>query len=271
MSADVTGDGIPDLIAGAGNGGGPRVRVIDGQTGQTVQDFFAFESTFRGGVNVAAGDVDGDGFADLILAPGDGGGPRVKVVSGKDGSVLADFFALADENFRGGVNVAAGDVDGDGLADVIATAANGGGPRLAGFSGASLRPGSTPTKLFSDFFALDSTLRTGAAVAVGDVDGDGRSDIAVSGGPAGSQRVAIFGADSVLSGSPTTLAAFTVADAGLPARIAAKQVDGDDFADLVVGTDDLAVYAGSDLRMGTVPTPTMFDAIPDFDGGVYVG
>ena len=236
-----------------------------------MQDFFAFESTFRGGVNVAAGDVNGDGFADLILAPGDGGGPRVKVVSGKDGTVLADFFALADQNFRGGVNVAAGDVDGDGLADVVVTAANGGGPRVAGFSGASLRPGSTPTKLFNDFFALDPTIRTGAAVAVGDVDGDGLSDITVSGGPAGSQQVAVFAADSVLAGSPTTLATFPVADAGLPARIAAKQVDGDDFADVVVGTDDLAVYAGSSLRTGTVPTPTPFEAIPEFDGGVYVG
>ncbi|HEX4608474.1 MAG TPA: FG-GAP-like repeat-containing protein, partial [Urbifossiella sp.] len=77
--ADVTGDGTPDLVIGTGVGGGPRVLVYDGRTGQLVRSFFAYESTFRGGVYVDAGDYDGDGFADILTAPGDGGASHIEV------------------------------------------------------------------------------------------------------------------------------------------------------------------------------------------------
>ena len=47
-------------------------------------DFFAFEQTLRNGVFVAAGDLDGDGFAEVIAGGGPGGGPRVLALSGTD-------------------------------------------------------------------------------------------------------------------------------------------------------------------------------------------
>src|SRR5207244_10999272 len=59
LSGDVNGDGFNDVITGAGNGGGARVRVYDGHNvdhGRPVKlyDFLAFGSGYRGGVYVAA-------------------------------------------------------------------------------------------------------------------------------------------------------------------------------------------------------------------------
>ena len=72
----MTGDGVEDIIAGSGSRSGARVRVFDGVTGAPLSgplgDLFAFGRGYRGGVFVAAGDVNGDGFADVIVAPSAG-------------------------------------------------------------------------------------------------------------------------------------------------------------------------------------------------------
>src|SRR5262245_4558949 len=90
---DVNGDGVPDLITGAGPGGGPHVRVFDGATGAELRSFFAYDAAFTGGVFVAAGDVNGDGKADIITGAGPGGGPHVRVFDGATGAELRSFFA----------------------------------------------------------------------------------------------------------------------------------------------------------------------------------
>ena len=81
---DVTGDGIPDIITGPGPGGGPHIKVIDGDTHLDIFSFFAFDERFTGGVFVAAADVNGDHLADIIVGADAGGGPHVKVFSGAD-------------------------------------------------------------------------------------------------------------------------------------------------------------------------------------------
>ncbi|MCU0705656.1 MAG: hypothetical protein MUF18_16910 [Fimbriiglobus sp.] len=51
-TADVTGDGVDDLITGAGPGGGPRVRVLRSNGLSVVDDFFADAPEFPGGVSL---------------------------------------------------------------------------------------------------------------------------------------------------------------------------------------------------------------------------
>ena len=114
---DLTGSGVSQIITGAGNGGGPLVKVFDA-AGNPQRSFFAYADIFRGGVRVAAGDVNGDGLSDIVTGAGVGGGPHVRVFSGLDNSVLTEYLAY-DANYRGGVYVAAGDVDGDGFADIV--------------------------------------------------------------------------------------------------------------------------------------------------------
>src|SRR5438045_2255137 len=68
---------------GGGPGGSPRVQVFDTTSGALLGDFQAFEPDFSGGVNVAVGDVNNDGLADVVVGAGQGGGPRVRVISGQ--------------------------------------------------------------------------------------------------------------------------------------------------------------------------------------------
>jgi hypothetical protein len=98
--ADLTGDGVAEVIAAAGPGGGPHVRVFDGASGEERNSFFAFESSFTGGVHVAASPELG-----IVTGPGIGGGPRVQVFD-LDGNVRSNFFAY-EPQFVGGVHVAA--------------------------------------------------------------------------------------------------------------------------------------------------------------------
>jgi len=168
-AGDVDGDGRADIIVGAGPGGGPHVRVLSGANLSELASFWAYDPAFDAGVTVAAGDVNGDGRADIVTGVGPGGGPHVRVLSGLDLSELASFFAY-DPSFQGGVNVAAGDLNGDGLSDIVTAAGRGGGPHVRVFNGADLSE-------LASFFAFDPAFGGGVAVATGDIDGDGRVDL----------------------------------------------------------------------------------------------
>ena len=165
-TADINGDGYPDIIVGAGPGGGPRVSVFDGRTGTLFRTFFAFEAGFRGGVSVAAGDVNGDGIADIVVGAGPGGGPAVAVFDGANPANVRRFFAY-DAGFRGGVNVAVGNVTGDGAAEIVVGAGAGGGPHVQVFAGPTLAP-------LASFFATPVTPQTtnGVRVSVTDLKRD---------------------------------------------------------------------------------------------------
>jgi hypothetical protein len=181
---DVNGDGVGDIITGADAGGGPEVRVFSGTDLTPLFSFFAYTEAFTGGVRVAAGDVNGDGLADIITGAGPGGGPHVEVFSGKDLTVLHSFFAYT-EAFTGGVYVAAGDINGDGHADVITGAGAGGGPHVEAFSGAD-------NSVLQSFMAYDPGFLGGVRVGVVDSVGAGFGDIITAAGPGGGPHVKLL-------------------------------------------------------------------------------
>lgn len=183
-AGDVNGDGKDDIIVAPDAGMPPLVRVFDGNTGDVLRSFFAYSSFFLGGVRVAAGDVNGDGRADIITGPGPGGSPNVKVFNGANFGLHKSFFAFSSD-FSGGVYVAAGDVNGDGRADIITGAGPGGGPHVSVFDGGS-------NQLLHSFFAFSSNFQGGVRVAAGDVNGDGRADIITGAGPGGGPHVHVF-------------------------------------------------------------------------------
>jgi len=182
--ADVTGDGIQDIICAAGPGGGPQVVVVDGRTFGPVLSFYAFTPTFTGGVFVAVGDVNADGRAEIITGAGAGGGPQVTIFDGLTGTVVNSFFAF-NPTFTGGVTVAAGDVNADGRAEVIAGAGAGGGPQVTVYDALT-------SQALLSFFAFDASFTGGVFVSAGDTNGDGRVDIIAGAGSGGGPQVSTF-------------------------------------------------------------------------------
>jgi hypothetical protein len=116
---DLEGDGTIEIICGAGVGGGPHVRIFNKDGVLINPGFFAYDEDFRGGVNVAAADIDGDGKNEIVTGPGLGGDPEVRVYD-KDGNLLQDPFFATDSNDHVGIEVSAADLDGDGIDEIIA-------------------------------------------------------------------------------------------------------------------------------------------------------
>lgn len=175
-SADVDGDQTPEVIVGPAAGQPPRLSVYT-PDGVLKRSFDVLDGKFRGGVSLANGDVDGDGVSDIIVGAGPAGGPQVAAYRGTGERLLS--FRAYDRRFRGGVNVAAGDVDADGQTDIVT---------ISGFES----PGHV--RLFThqgqprtlSLFPFGRSATYGGAIAAGDVDASHPGDeiIIVPYGPA---------------------------------------------------------------------------------------
>jgi hypothetical protein len=266
-AGDVTGDGRAEVITGVGAGGGPDVRVFDANalTSGPMTVFFPYDPGFLGGVFVAAGDVTGDGRADIVTGVGVGGGPDVRVFNGAalGAGPLAAFFPY-DPGFRGGVFVAAGNVTGSSRADLVTGVGVGGGPDARVFDGGTLSP--VPALVL---FPFPPAVTSGIRVAAGDINGDGRADIIVGGGPGSGPQV------RVLSGAnpAVVLADFFAFEGAFTGglQLGAADVDGDGRADIIVGRGpggqpEVKVFSGATNAV----LADFFAYDPGFLGGVQV-
>jgi uncharacterized delta-60 repeat protein len=136
--ADVDGDGIDEIVTAPNQTGGPHVRVLrlnSSGSFTTVAEFMAFDSRFRGGVSLGAGDVDGDGRDEILVAPASQAPPVVRIFDIANGAAtLGTSFLAYDRTMKAGLNVAGGHLDGDGRAEIITAPRQGGGPHVRVFS-----------------------------------------------------------------------------------------------------------------------------------------
>jgi hypothetical protein len=156
------------IVTGAGLGGGPQVMVFNSD-GKLITNFFAYNKDLRGGVNVAIGDVNGDGQLEIVTGPGPGDISRVKIFS-LSGALKTSFLAY-DSKFHGGVNVAVGDVNGDGQAEIITGPASNGSSEVKIFSANG--------KLLGNFLSYYGKSGGGIKVSATDINNDGQAEILV--------------------------------------------------------------------------------------------
>ncbi|WP_406699098.1 multicopper oxidase domain-containing protein [Singulisphaera sp. Ch08] len=239
---------VPTYAVAANAGSLPRVNVIDPITGQVVGDFLAYEPSYRGGVNVAMADVNGDGVNDVITGRARGL-PQVKVIDGRKlgwvkaasrvilpDALLGDFLAFGP-HAKHGVSVAAGYLDGDDKADIVVGEGDGGRPGIRVVDATKLdQVGRNrliqPSALLHDFLAFGAGTRSGVRVATGDINGDGRYDLIAGAGPGAAPWVKVFsGADSSL------LASVLVDDSSHRGGVfvAAGNVKGFGYTDVITG------------------------------------
>jgi hypothetical protein len=202
-------------------------------------------------LRTAEADFTGDAVADVVVGTGPGTASQVVVLDGVTRRPIFTFRPF-EAGFTGGVFVSAGDVNADGLADLVVSPDRGGGPRVRVFSGDGFGQ-------IADFFGIDDpNFRGGARTAVGDINGDTVGDLLVAAGFGGGPRVAGFDGRT-LAGVPGRLFGdFFAFEPGLRngVYLAAGDVDGDGRAEAVAGAGPgggprVTAFSGSALLGGS--------------------
>lgn len=165
--ADINNDSKNEIITGADTNG-PHIRIFD-EKGNVLNQFFAYDKNSRGGVSVAVGDVNKDNVIEIITGSRYETEPKIKIFN-KDGILLKEFPAY-EKDFRGGVNVSVGDVNGDNEKEIISAPKKDGGSHIQIFN--------SNGKILNQFFAYDKNFRGDINITVNDINKDNVDEILV--------------------------------------------------------------------------------------------
>jgi hypothetical protein len=299
---DVNGDQFPDIITGA-LVGNPDVRVFDGKAILTgtfnnnnpnaslLAQWFPYALQFNVGANVAVGDIEKNGFADIVTGASVGN-PDVRVYRGKDiatgtfdpngASLIAQWFPYALQ-FNIGANVGVGDINKDGFADIV-TGPTAGNPDVRVYNGKDIAShvfNPLGASLLAQFFPYSLNFNVGAFVTVGDVNGDGYGDV-ITGATSGNPDVHVYNGKDIALGTfnnnnpdASLLAQFFAYDlsSNTGVTVAAADFLGDGKAEILTGpthgTPNYRVVSG--LSNGVKPPALLEGFANGLTDGLYVG
>ncbi|KJF19744.1 copper oxidase [Rhodococcus sp. AD45-ID] len=310
--ADVNGDMVLDLIAGTGAGGAPEVVAYNAVDGPPFTDelarFAPFDAGFRGGVNVAGVDIDGNALADnIIVASGPGMESQVKIYS----TVLPTDKKSAPVEFgsfipypgsSSGVTIATGMVDAhSGRASIVTAPGPGDEPLVKTFRYDLYEPTAAAGKTdehaghtggpvaTSQFLAFDQSYRGGVSLSTGWVAGaEGGAKSIVAGMNGGDGTVRIFSSGSRLDGSPemylespdhhsTDVAFREIASFGPfegPSGVSVATTSTTTGADLLISGSSGASAEVRKFSLGradpsaTTLTPSLIGTLPPYASGI---
>jgi hypothetical protein len=247
--ADVNSDGVPDLLVAAGPGAPSTILIYNGSPNAAgaypaylLATFSPYGKSFTGGLNIATGDVNGDGTSDLVVAPQHGPNAPVEVLDGrflsgytpssKNFMLLGTPFYPYGSSYFGGENVAVGNLSGTGSADIVIAANNNfvlspylppwpGFPnyvvacppvRIYGYSPAAAGGGSFP--LLQSFNPFGTTYPYSIQAAVGDYNGDGVADLILGGNVGMYPQVFVYNGTTLFTKPVLLLPALKVGTTG---------------------------------------------------------
>ncbi|MBI3120162.1 MAG: carboxypeptidase regulatory-like domain-containing protein [Candidatus Kerfeldbacteria bacterium] len=237
-----------DLILSPSSGGGAHYRVFD-ESGDVLGSFFAYGeglvAPVRSGFHGVGADLDGDGELEIVTTPGAGMGDHVRAFT-KYGTYLGSVFAI-DPGFRGGLNLAAADMNNDGDDEIVVIPELGrSNLRVLDFNAED-----STFDLLDWTFVFDEGYQSGSFLTTGDYNGDNRMDVAIStSDDSGNVQVYELTEDNELE----RLDGFWAYDEGFShgVRLASGDLDGNGTSDLLTTTEQ----GTSHLRAFTYNTET---------------
>ncbi len=284
---DVNADGVPDIITSAKG----IVRVYDGASavvpgvnfgvpstwttrlvaanGRTTPILYQFGGIpgYTGALNIASGDVNGDGYSDIVVGTQPGFPGRAAVYSGVNGTIIGGILSPFGTSFTGGITVAAGDVTGDGPAEVILGTQTKGDQVMV-----YQLQGSTYSQLGNTIVAFGS-LPAAAQLQVTavDVDGTGVDGIAIGVLSGGVGRVDLYDESDATGVYQAGFVSNINVGGGLTAMaISAYNATGSGADSLLIAT----VPAGSAqfhiLNPTTGDPISTFNELPALTGGISI-
>lgn len=268
-TGDLNGDGVPDIItapgASTGTGAAPGIRVFDGVTGQPFSGILGtgiqpFASTYRGGINVAVGDLNRDGRLDILAGADANPGtsqPWFRSYNGINGVQFAGWRG-AFTPFTGGVRVASGDVNGDGRDDIIVSRGST-SPVVQVYNPAASTATAGRLRSFNAYTTMPAG---GVFVAAGDLDGDGRAEIVTGAAANANGQIRIFYGNT---SKPTRN--LSIANTTGPARVAVGDINGDGNVDIIVGIANSNTSLNSRARVYDATTLLEMFGSDDFNYG----
>jgi hypothetical protein len=256
--ADIDGDGVPELIFGEPNNsrfyvaggaetlaevGGSQVTLSDTALHTVILEDPSSSYAKHFAVDVSAGDVDGDGLADVLVGcwycSDDWDGRAflfTGALLGDEGDLTVDseggdhlLISPGTTAYEIGYRVAAnGDIDGDGLDDLIIGSWGG---EAAWFTAATLGSDTLVDFDSADVMLSSSGLSGSIAAFGGDIDGDGLTDSIVG----DNATVRIFLASSVLSATSFGDQDYAITGSYIDVATGGGDLDGDGYDDFVIG------------------------------------